>query len=161
MSQRFGVSVQLEDTCRGHVAKLKLSHIFHGQSLSPLGLKEAHRPFMQFPAELKPDPPFITPPPSFLPLSISAHRPLTTDMCEECVCSPSSPPPPPFFPLCLSSLAHICLLRRLLTHTFSSHFVLTHLSIYFSCHFSGQLAVIRAAATTALGCGDQTTSAGG
>lgn len=49
---------------------------------------------MQFLAELKTGLPFITLlPPSLLPLSNSARRPLTTDMCEECVRSPSSLPP--------------------------------------------------------------------
>lgn len=68
---------------------------FHGQSFSALGSKEAHRPFTQFLAEFKTDPPFITPPPSFLAPSISAHRPLTTDMCEECVVHPLYIPSPP------------------------------------------------------------------
>lgn len=54
------------------------------------------RPFAQFLAEFKTDPAFITPslPPSIHPF-ISAHRPLTTHMCEERVRNPPSALPSP------------------------------------------------------------------
>lgn len=60
---------------------------------SPLNWSEAHQPFTQFLAKFKTDLTFIT---LFLHPSIQlSHRPLTTHMCEECVCSPSSSHPHP------------------------------------------------------------------
>lgn len=69
-------------------------------------------------------------PPSIHP-SISAHRPLTTPICEECVRSPSSRPAPPLPPL--SSLTSISC-KRSTRKTFSLVFPIT--PSIFPCHVS-------------------------
>lgn len=75
---------------------------YFSRTASPAAAKLQQRrikPFAQFLAEFKTDPAFITPslPPSIHPF-ISAHRPLTTHMCEERVRSPPSALPSPTHP---------------------------------------------------------------
>lgn len=137
-----------------------ISHIiFHGQSLSPLGSKEAHRPFTQFLAEFKTDPPFITP----LPPSIYLSPQTTNHWHVWGVCTQSilSNPPSASFPLCLSSLAHICLLRKLLSHTFS-RLLFSPLTLPLHPFFLSCLRVVSCDQSggnnSVLGCGDWTTS---
>lgn len=110
VTQQFGGELQTF-----HAQTILLFHFFCGQSFSlslalsltlsfsPLGFERVASALHAIPGRIKNRPAFHHSLPSFLPPSISAHRPLTTDMCVECVRSPSFLPPflPPF-----SCIAH-------------------------------------------------------
>lgn len=124
--------------------------IFTYISWTVSGLERSASTRHTIPGRLKTDRPFITP-----PLSIHLrYRPLTTDMCVECVRRPSSLPPSPL----LSCVSH---------HVFTS---VSSNSPPSPCHFlprpdSSALYLfpstclwVVAVITAAVGCGTQTTS---